>query len=623
MTPEEAVQHIQEAVAFLQRKDAQAARARLEAVLRALPGQPDALHYMGVVCLASGDARSAIGWIERSLAAAPDNFAALNNLGVACIAAGLADRAIQCFNRSIQLQPTHPDAHLHLAHLLISAGKSEPAMRVLQRLVQIAPQHPTGHFLLATLLAQAEYLERAVASFRAHLQIQPNHAEAHGRLATVLAQLRRSEESVAAARRAVELLPRSAEAWNNLGWCLDRAGRSAEAAEAYRTALDHDPRFVMALGNLAAMHDRAGQPDEAIALFERARDVEPDNLDVLNALAGMYSRSGRYADALATAERALARHPHNPSARGHRAMALLSFGRYEEGFREYEWRWECKDFTTPVREFSQPRWTGRSDPSGRTILIHSEQGFGDTIQFARYLPLLADRGAKVIVECPVALCGLMETVRGVHKVVAAGVRPPPFELQAPLLSLPHAFGTALETIPRELPYFHVPAEQIHRWRDRLNLPAGQKSVGLVWRGNSKPNPKRSIPLSHFRHLSQITGCTFISLQVGAQGDEADNPPEGLTLLDLRHELKDFLDTAAVMTQLDLVITIDTAAAHLAGALGVPTWTLLIRAADWRWMQEREDSPWYPGMRLFRQQVPDRWDDVIERVRAELAGWAVR
>lgn len=623
MTDEAVVQHLQSAIGFLQRRDATAARQHLSAVLAAQPSQPDALHYMGVAALAAGDPRAACDWIERSLRVAPDNYAALNNLGVACMTTGQGDRALQCLNRSIQLKPDHPDAHLHLGNLLVSAGQFEPATRVFQRLVQIDPKHPTGHFLLATSLAQLEYLERAATSFRNHLALQPNHAEAHGRAATVLARLGRHDEAVAAARRAVDLAPDRADAWNNLGWCLDRAGRAAQAVEAYRKAVALNGRFVMALGNLAAVLDRQDQPDEAIRLFEQARDVEPNNLDVLNALAGVYSRAGRYADALATAEHALSAHPHNPSARGHRAMALLSFGRYEEGFREYEWRWECKDFTTPVREFSQPRWTGRSDLAGRTILIHCEQGFGDNIQFARYLPLLADRGAKVIVECPVPLCGLMETVRGVQKVVAAGVRPPPFDLQAPLLSLPNAFGTSLQSVPAAVPYFAVPAARVERWRERLRLPADRRNVGLIWRGNAKPNPKRSIPLAQLAPLAAAGDVQFVSLQVGQQGEEADRPPPGMRLLDLRAELKDFLDSAAVMSLLDLVITIDTGGAHLAGALGVPTWTLLIRAADWRWLQEREDSPWYPTMRLYRQAAADRWDDVITRVADDLARFAVR
>jgi hypothetical protein len=417
------------------------------------------------------------------------------------------------------------------------------------------------------------------------------------------------------------LAPERPDAWNNLGWCLEQASQTDEAIDAYRKAIAAGPNFVMALGNLGSLLDKRGESDVAIDLFERARAADATNVEVMNSLAGLYSRAGRYADALATAEAALAIRPHDPSARGHRALALLSFGRYEEGFREYEWRWECKDFTTPVRQFDQPRWTGKTDPRGRTILVHSEQGYGDNIQFARYLPLLADRGAKVIVEAPAALCGLMASVRGVSRVVAAGVRPPPFDLQAPLLSLPHAFGTRLETVPADVPYISAPADRLEKWRDRLKLSRDELNVGLVWRGNVKPNPKRSIPLAQLAPLGRFSGVRFVSLQVGDQGEEADAPPDGMRLTDLRNELKDFLDAAAVIDQLDLVLTIDTAAAHLAGALGKPTWTMLIAAADWRWLQPpREDSPWYPSMRLYRQSRADDWSDVVERVASDLGGF---
>ena len=616
MTHDQVVANLEQAVGLLQRGQVAPAEALLSDVLRAYPDQPDALHYLGVAALQSGRVAQAIDLIHRSVVIQP-GFAAFNNLGQALRGAARTDEALACFDRSIQLQPDHPDAYLHAARLLIARNQHEPAMRLLQRAAQVAPDHPEAHFWLGVCSAQLDYLERAAAAFRRHLELKPDHAEGFGRLATVLTRLSRHPQAVAAAERAVALAPHLADAWNNLGWCFEQSGQTDQAIGHYRRAVALNPSFVMALGNLGSLLDKQGETDEAIALFEKARAVDGRHVEVLNSLAGLYSRAGRYADALATAEAALAVRPHDASARGHRALALLSFGRYEEGFREYEWRWECKDFTTPVRQFDQPRWTGKTDPSGRTILVHSEQGFGDNIQFARYLPLLAARGANVVVEAPVALCGLMQTVPGVARVVAAGVRPPPFDLQAPLLSLPHAFGTGLQSVPAEVPYFRVPADRSAAWRQRLKLVPDRLNVGLVWRGNSKPNPRRSIPLNELAPLAD-ENVQFVSLQVGSQGDEADSPPTGMRLLDLRQEIRDFVDAAAIIEQLDLVITIDTAAAHLAGALARPTWTLLIAAADWRWLQPpREDTPWYPTMRLFRQTRAGSWAEVVGRVAGAL------
>ncbi|MCS7033300.1 MAG: tetratricopeptide repeat protein [Phycisphaerae bacterium] len=607
---------VQQAIEQLQQARPGDAERLLRQVLAMHPDHPDALHYLGVAALQSGRAAEAAELIQRSLQISP-GFAAFNNLATAFRVLNRPDEAIACLDRSIQLNPNHPDALWNLGTLLAARGQHEPAVRAFTRLLQLQPRHPKAHFLLGSSLAELSYLERSVHAFRAHLQLQPDHVEAWGRLSAALSRLERHEEAIAAARKAAELCPDLPEAHNHLGWVLDRAGRLTEAEAAYRRAIQLNPRFVMALGNLAAHLEKTDRLDESCAMFERAVAADPTHLEALCSLAGSYSRCGRYAEALEVAEKALAINPHSASARGHRALALLSFGRYEEGFAEYEWRWKCKDFTTPERDFEQPRWRG-SDPSGRTILIHCEQGYGDNIQFARYLPMLAERGATVILECPVALRRLLSHVRGVSKVIAAGLRPPPFDLQAPLLSLPHVFGTTLATVPAEVPYLHVPQEVTEAWRGRLAARLGRFNVGLIWRGNAKPNPKRSIPLRELAPLASVSNVTFVSLQVGQQGEEASCPPPGMTLIDLRNELTDFLDTAAVMQLLDLIITIDSGGAHLAGALGRPTWTMLIKVADWRWLHDREDSPWYPTMRLFRQTHADDWHDVVARVACELA-----
>lgn len=614
MTVEQIEQRLTVAIEDLRTGNLARAEQSLRQVLAVQPEQPDALHYLGVAALQQSNPAAAVELIHRSIQLAP-NFAAFNNLAAALRMLNRIDDAIACYDRSIQLNPNHPDALMNIGTLLMQRKQYEIAARAFERLASLIPNHPHANFLLATSLAELNYLERAAAAFRAHLKVVPDNAETLGRLSTVLSKLNRHTDAESFARRAVEVAPNLAEAHNNLGWILDRAGNPTEAEACYRRAIELQPTMVMALGNLAALLEKSDRFDESLSMFQRAAAADPKHVEALCALAGSYSRAGRYEEAMKSAEQALAVEPHLPAARGHRALSVLAQGRYEEGFAEYEWRWKCKDFTTAPRDFEQPQWRG-GDPSGRTILIHCEQGFGDNIQFARYIPMLAARGAKIILECPHALRRLMEQVEGVTKVIAAGLRPPPFDLHAPLLSLPHAFKTSLQSVPANVPYFRIPDDAVSKWRDRLSPHLSRVNIGLLWRGNNKPNPKRSIPLNDLAPLVR-NDVTFVSLQVGEQGAEANNPPAGMKLVDLRKELTDFLDTAAVMQLLDLVITIDTGGAHLAGALGKPVWTMLIHAADWRWLQRRVDSPWYPTMKLFRQETPDDWSPVITRVNAEL------
>jgi hypothetical protein len=353
----------------------------------------------------------------------------------------------------------------------------------------------------------------------------------------------------------------------------------------------------------------------AIAAANETLRLGGPDAQVLANLSMMHRRRRDYPAALDAAERAAKLQPGLPAAHGSLAIALLSVGDYQRGFAEYEWRWRCDNFTTAARDFGRPMWDG-SDPSGRTIFVHTEQGYGDTIQFARYIPLLARRGATVLVECHAALRLLFRRLDGVSKVVSAGIRPPDFDLHTPILSLPKWFGTTMQTVPRDVPYLTPDPDRLGAWRQRLEGQA--LHVGLVWSGNIKPDPHRTCELKNFAPLAGIAGVRFYSLQVGPGAGDIASAPPGLGIVNWSEHLSDFNETAAAMQCLDLIITIDTAAAHLAGALGRPVWTLLPWAPDWRWFLDRDDSVWYPTMRLFRQSAKGDWSDPIARAGGELA-----
>ncbi len=395
------------------------------------------------------------------------------------------------------------------------------------------------------------------------------------------------------------------------GAALHDLGRYGEAVDSYHNAIRVAPQMGEAYNNLGNSQMALGRHSEAVASFSHAAGLLVSSPVPLTARATSLQALGRITESEADCRRALQRDPNFAAAHWNLALNLLLQGRYTEGWPEYEWRWLKPDFTSPSRHTDIPLWDG-SPLEGRTILLHAEQGFGDAIQFVRYAPLVAQRGGIVVLECHSQLVSLFQGVAGVKEVIPFGSPLPSFACQAPLLSLPRLFETTIQNIPSACPYLSVVAEKRRKWSDLVSwYPAGLK-VGLVWAGKSYPDPLRSFRLAELAPLAGA-GVTFFSLQLGTGSDQSSSPPPGIGLVDLVHHIDDFADTAALIEQLDLVISIDTAVAHLAGALGKPVWLLLPFAPDWRWMVGQSDSLWYPTMRLFRQEQPGEWVPVIKRI----------
>ncbi len=464
---------------------------------------------------------------------------------------------------------------------------------------------------------QAGRLAEAEKIYRQVLAEQPNRPDALHLLGVIAAQIGQTEAAIDLVQRAIAVNPAVAEYHNDLGNALRDKRQLDEAAAAFRQALRLKPDYVVAQNNLGNVLSDQGLLDEGIALYRRALRLKPDYAGAYNNLGKALRDKGLFDEAIAALRHALRLKPDYAEAHHNLSLILLLKGDFAEGWPEHEWRLRLKSVSPTRGEFVQPRWDG-SALDGRKICLHPEQGIGDTIQFVRYVPVVANRGGKVILQCQPALCRLFASLAGIENVVGAGEPPPDCDVHCPLLSLPLVFGTRMETIPAAIPYLKADGELSRHWAGRLADSAGKKT-GIVWAGSAgyANDRGRSLDLSLLGPLANVQGVRLYSLQKGQAARQLSYPPRGMELADHTAQLNDFADTAALIANLDLVISVDTAVAHLAGALGKLVWVLLPYSPDWRWLLDREDSPWYPTMRLFRQKSLGNWTEVIERVAQAL------
>jgi Flp pilus assembly protein TadD len=474
-------------------------------------------------------------------------------------------------------------------------------------------------FAEAVALHQRGELTGAEVRYRQVLDLQPGHPDALHHLGLIAYAAGLLDEAAGHIGESLRRKPANAAAHANLALVHHARGDYEGALAECDTALRLQRQFPAAHYNRGNALRELGRLEDAIASYERALRLKPDFVGPLVNRARTLRDLGRLDAALAGNARALALAPDLAEAHLNQAMIHLLRGDFEQGLPEFEWRWRDAQLAGARRDFAAPQWQGDTDPAGRTVLVHAEQGLGDTLQFARYAPLLAARGARVVLEVQPPLRDLLRTLPGGAEVIARGDALPDVDLHCPLLSLPLAFGTRLESIPAPVGYLQAEPARVARWQARLG-PAPGPRIGLVWSGNPDHNNdrNRSLPLAALRPLFR-PGMEFVSLQpqvrAGDQEEMRSGPPA------LRHfgdELQDFADTAALASLVDLVIAVDTAGAHLAGALGRPLWLLLPWLPDWRWLLDRDDSPWYPTARLFRQPRAGDWASVIATVARSLA-----
>ncbi|WP_243370219.1 tetratricopeptide repeat protein [Geotalea sp. SG265] len=449
-----------------------------------------------------------------------------------------------------------------------------------------------------------------------------NHAQDFYRQGNALAGAGDYAGAIAAYLQALQLAPRQPALLNNLGLAYMENGQLEEARATFERFIALDPENAEPWNNLAVVVQMAGDLEKAAELFRKAIALDPLYAEAWYNLGFALEEQRNWSDAMTCNRRAILLRHDYAEAHFNLALLLLLTGSFREGWQEYEWRWVTKGFSTPRRYFTQLQWDGSPFP-GRTLLVHMEQGFGDIIQFIRYIPLVAGLGGKVVVAGPTELKGLLARVDGVERVLVDGDAWPEFHLHIPLMSLPLILGTELETIPGKVPYLQPEQEEVKEWARRLENDRAFK-VGLVWSGrlNTEKNRRRACSLEDFGPLFTVAGISWYALQMGDGKEQLEAVPFGGQIRDLTYLIADFADTAALIANLDLVISIDTSVCHLAGALGKEVWTLLCRSADWRWLLDRNDSPWYPSMRLFRQDQAGDWSSVMARVEEALLERAV-
>ncbi len=582
---------------------------------------PMVLDLLGCIAHQAGKYKQALGFFNQALQHNPNDPYLHFNLGISLEEQGRLDEALAHFRKVIILKPDHAKAHNQLGKVLQQLGMTEEALGCYQSAVSLAPNFAEAHNNLGAALQALDRAKEAAVCHRKALALSPDYPEAHNNLGTALQRLGKADEALACYRKALQLNPNYAVAHNNLGNLFQELNRPDEALSCYRKALALKPGYAKAHNNLGVILQKLGKPQEALDCYRQALTLTPAYAEALNNLGSALQELGKPDEAQMYYQQALQLDPALSKAQWNLSLSLLLHGDLAAGLPLYEKRFEGADDSesarsraTLARLSAKPRWQGE-DLRGKNLLVWTEQGLGDSLMMLRYLSLFRDKGAgSILVACQPKLVKIMQTLPAVDRVIGDGASLPldDFDCHCPMMSLPYLFGTGLDTIPNAVPYISVPPAMTEKWAQRLAAIKEMK-VGLVWAGSKtqKKDYLRSIPFQALAPLLALPGVQFVSLQKG----ESENH---VALLDWMAECEDFMDTAALMQQLDLVISVDTAAAHLAGALGRPVWLLNRFESEWRWMLEREDSPWYPTMRIFRQPALHDWGSVVQRVARELA-----
>ena len=562
------------------------------------------------------DERTAAEHAQRILGVDANHVDALNLLGIIACRAGQYGRSNQLLNRAIALRPGEAQFVMNLGNALREEGRFEAAIASFGKALRLDPSLGDVHFNLGMAYADLQRHDQAIAEFTRFLGAGAD-GHAAWRLGGTLREQEHWDEAVHFHAVAAAALPADPAALHDYGAVLVEAGRAAQAAPILVRAAERAPDSPEMRNSLGNLYYELGDLDAAQAHFDAALALRADYAEVHFNLGRVLLRRGAHAAAAVAMERSCDLKPALHTAQWTLAQLHLLQGRYAEGWRRYEARLEDPGTGVYSARLKRERWDG-GPLAGRRIMLHAEQGIGDSIQFVRYAPLVAARGGRVMVLCQRPILPLYRDQPGVEAAIALGDPLPAFDCYAPLMSLPLLFGTTVDTIPADLPYLFAEPAKIERWRERVAALPGLK-VGIAWAGNPeyRADARRSLHFGLLQPFAALAGVTFVSLQKGLAMRPADDAGDGLRLERFDAELSDFSETAALMMNLDLILSVDTAVAHLAGALGRPVWLFNRFDTDWRWLLDRGDSPWYPSLRVFRQSAPGDWAGVVNEMVAAL------
>ncbi len=604
----------------------------LRLILQRNPNNHVALHSLGIIAHQKGNHDAAVELISKAIANNPHIPQYHNTLGLVYEILGKYEEAVAAYKQAVSVNPDYAEAYHNMAVALQSQNQYAAAVEKCRQAVSIKSDYAEAYNTMGFSLEKQQQFTEAITNYKQAVRLKPDFVEAYNHLGVVLNAQERTGEAIEYYKQALRLDPNYAEVYNNMAIALKAKEQFTEAISYFEEAIRLEPDFAEAYYNLANSLRDETRCAEAIENYRQAVRLKPDFAEAYNHLGVVLNAQGGFAESIENYEaienyrRALQLNPDFAEAHSNLSLVLLRTGKLTEGWKEYEWRRNPKlDIITYPHSFETPRWDGSCFKEKR-LLVHYEQGLGDTIHFVRYLPMVKARGGTVILEARKPLYRLLQCFPGIDELVEASFDKKPdvkFDHHISLMDLPKIFATTLETIPAEVPYINCCSTKAELWRNKLAGP--DLKVGIVWAGSpSHANDQnRSCTMKYFAPLTKIHGVRLYGLQKGEAAEQIEELADEMTITNLGNEFEDFTDTAAAIENLDLVISVDTSVLHLAGAMGKPVWALLSFAPEWRWMLDRRDSPWYPTMKLFRQKKWGQWEPVFQNVAEELRTAAAR
>lgn len=609
----------QQALALHQKGQGAQAQALYEAILKDQPRHCDALHLLGVIAYDARDFHKAVELIGKAIDICQNNAAFYSNRGNALKELKQFDAAIASYDNAIALKPDFAQAYYNRGNALKELKQPEAAIASYNKAIDHKPDWPEAYTNRGVALQELKHLDASIESFNQAIAIKPDFAQAYYNRGNALWELQRADEAIESFTKATLIRPDFAQAYCNRGLALQSLGQLDAALESFEQALALRPDDAQANYNRGVALLEHKQIDAALESFDRALALQPDYAQAHYNRGVVLQERSQLDAAVASYDKAIEIRPNLAQAHWNKSLALLLAGDYQRGWELFEWRWIDEKTGLTKRNFPQALWLGKESLVGKTILLHSEQGLGDTIQFCRYAKLASDMGARVIMEVDQSLIDLFKGLAGVAELVVKGTPLPPFDFHCPLLSLPLAFNTTLDSIPCPTKYLCADSGKVAYWANKLGTRVKPR-VGLVWSSTSsfKGDSSRSVNLSEFIAALPTHGFDFVCLQKELKAADKCALASRTDIRFFGDALNDFSDTAALIECVDLVISTCTSVPHLSSALGKSTWILLAHVPDWRWLLTRSDSPWYSAARLYRQASMGDWGSVFAKVKTDLA-----